>query len=117
MVYEATGRMCAVIFTKAFTNVIAWRHACDLIQIVDPSVLPALVRSLDRSHDVPARSSTERGARGGPNSDIDDYEAALSTLTYYKEGGTSINHPFIDAVRDTTKYIIIEKGKSSLRTM
>ena len=58
---EATSRMCGDIFTKAFTNDLAWRHACDLVQIVVPSVLPTLVRSLDLRHDVPERSSTERG--------------------------------------------------------
>ncbi len=65
MVYEATSRMCADIFTGAFTNALAWRHACDLIQIVDPSILPTLVRSPDFSHDVPARFSTERRWMGG----------------------------------------------------
>jgi len=61
MVYEETSRMCADIFTKAFTNAVAWRHACDLIQIVDPAVLVALVRSPDLAHQPPGRSSPERG--------------------------------------------------------
>ena len=72
MVYEATSRMCAYYLTKAFTNALAWRHACDLIQIVDSSVLSTLVRPLDLSHDVLARSSLERG-KGVPSSDVDDY--------------------------------------------
>ncbi|MFM7980368.1 MAG: hypothetical protein ACKPKO_13730, partial [Candidatus Fonsibacter sp.] len=42
LVYEATARMCADIFTKAFSNAVSWRHACDLIQIVDHSVVSKL---------------------------------------------------------------------------
>ena len=62
MVYEETSRMCADMFTKAFSNAAAWRHACDLIQIVDPVALVALVRSSDLAHQPPERSSPERGA-------------------------------------------------------
>ena len=61
MVYEATSRMCADIFTKASSNAVAWRHDCDLVQIVDLSALPTFVRSLDLSHDVLGRSSLARG--------------------------------------------------------
>ncbi|MFM7982558.1 MAG: hypothetical protein ACKPKO_24875, partial [Candidatus Fonsibacter sp.] len=53
LVYEATSRMCVDIFTKAFSNAVAWRRACDLIQIVDPSVLFTLVVSPDLALETP----------------------------------------------------------------
>ena len=63
MVYEEASRMCADIFTQAFSDAVAWRHACGLIQIVDPAALVTYVRSSDLAHQPPKRSSLER--RGG----------------------------------------------------
>ncbi|MFM7983306.1 MAG: hypothetical protein ACKPKO_28690, partial [Candidatus Fonsibacter sp.] len=37
--YEATSSAYADMFTKACSNAVAWRHACDLINIVDPFCL------------------------------------------------------------------------------
>ena len=65
MVYEETSRMFVDIFTQEFSNAVAWRHACDLIQVVDLVVLAALARSPDLAHQPPGRSSPERGGRGG----------------------------------------------------
>ncbi|MFM7982960.1 MAG: hypothetical protein ACKPKO_26910, partial [Candidatus Fonsibacter sp.] len=64
LVYEATARMCADIFTKAFSKVVAWRHACDLIQIIDSSVLSKLVISPDLAHEPPAPVPPDREGGG-----------------------------------------------------
>ena len=37
LVYEVSSKMCADIYTKAFTDASKWLAACDLINIVDPS--------------------------------------------------------------------------------
>ena len=39
LVYEVSSKMCADIYTKAFTDASKWIAACDLINIVDPSRL------------------------------------------------------------------------------
>ena len=64
LVYEATARMCVDIFKKAFSNAVAWRRACDLIQVVDPSVLSKLVISPDLAHEPPAPVPPDRGGGG-----------------------------------------------------
>ena len=58
LVYEETSRMCADIFTKAFTNTVSWKHACDLSQIVNPEKLELLSSSPDIKHQLPTPSST-----------------------------------------------------------
>ena len=37
LVYGVSSKMCADIYTKAFTDASKWMAACDLINIVDPS--------------------------------------------------------------------------------
>merc|ERR1712004_690391 len=39
LVYELTSRMCADIYTKAFTDASKWQDACWLINVVDPALL------------------------------------------------------------------------------
>jgi len=48
LAYEITTRMCADIYTKAFTDADKWRLACWLINICDPQELQKLAK---RSHD------------------------------------------------------------------
>ena len=36
LMYEVSSKMCADIFTKAFTEATKWQAVCDLINIVDP---------------------------------------------------------------------------------
>ena len=67
VVFEETSRMCADIFTKAFTSAVNWTHACDLIQIVNPDVLSILTCSSELKHQIPIRSSTESGGGGTQN--------------------------------------------------
>ena len=43
LMYEASSKMCADIYTKAFTEVTKWQAACDLINIVDPVRLKQLL--------------------------------------------------------------------------
>ena len=45
LVYETTDRMCADIYTKAFTDKAKWTAVCQLINVVDPSSFPHLVKS------------------------------------------------------------------------
>ena len=33
--------MCADIYTKAFTDLVRWLHACSLINVIDPAQLAA----------------------------------------------------------------------------
>ena len=57
--------VCALtFFTKAFSNAVAWRHACDLNQIVDPSALSTLVISPDLALEPPPPVLPERGGGG-----------------------------------------------------
>ena len=64
LVYEATARTCADIFTKAFSSAASWRHACDLIQIVVPKVVLELVKFPDIGPEPPLSVSPERGGGG-----------------------------------------------------
>ena len=41
--YELTSRMCADIYTKAFTDPAKWTAACELINIVNPQRLYSLL--------------------------------------------------------------------------
>ena len=66
LAYEETARMCADIFAKAFTTAVNWKHACDLVQIVNPAVLSRLIDSTDLRHDVPQSLSSESGGGGYP---------------------------------------------------
>ena len=59
MVYEETRRMCADIFSQKSSPILSWRHACDLIQIIDPKSILALMRSLDLQPGGSERSSLE----------------------------------------------------------
>ena len=43
LVYEVTTKMCADIYTKAFSDPNKWEAACWLISVVDPAVLSKLV--------------------------------------------------------------------------
>ena len=44
LVYEASPRMCADIYTKTFTDKDKWRHACWLIGLVDPKELSSMLK-------------------------------------------------------------------------
>ena len=39
LMYEVSSRMCADIYTKAFTDATKWQAVSDLIIVVDPKVL------------------------------------------------------------------------------
>ena len=39
LIYEQSSRMCADIYTETFTDTLKWRHACWLINVVDPVLL------------------------------------------------------------------------------
>ena len=39
LVYEATTRMCADIYTKGFTDPVKWEHAQWLVNVVNPALL------------------------------------------------------------------------------
>ena len=41
MFYEDSSKMCADIYTKAFTDLARWQHACSLINVIDPAQLAA----------------------------------------------------------------------------
>ena len=54
LAYEITSRMCADIYTKAFTDAEKWRLACWLINVCDPKELPELARrSMERDEPPP----------------------------------------------------------------
>ncbi len=42
--YELSARMCADIYTKAFTDATLWVQVCYLINVVDPNRLPGLMQ-------------------------------------------------------------------------
>ena len=41
MFYEESSKMCGDIYTKAFTDLARWLHACNLINVIDPAQLIA----------------------------------------------------------------------------
>ena len=47
LLYTTSGRMCADIYTKAFSDPEKWRHACDLINIFVRGRLHEVVASHD----------------------------------------------------------------------
>ena len=49
LMYEASSKMCADIYTKAFTEITKWQAACDLINIVDPVRLNQFMTEHSRS--------------------------------------------------------------------
>ena len=57
LVYELSAKMCADIYTKAFTDAIKWQAACDLINILDPARLDTLTRTSSEDVKSPAMSS------------------------------------------------------------
>ena len=61
LLYEKTDRMCAEIYTKAFTDTSKWDAACGLINIVDPKVLQCY---LQKRHET-LRSEKEESEAGG----------------------------------------------------
>ena len=38
---EESSKMCGDIYTKAFTDLARWLHACNLINVIDPAQLTA----------------------------------------------------------------------------
>ena len=46
--YETTDRMCADIYTKAFPDKAKWNSVCQLINVVEPSSFPHLVKSKEK---------------------------------------------------------------------
>ena len=60
LVYEVTSRMCADIYTKAFTDGAKWEAACWLINVVDPRRISGLIKVQDACHEPPPPS-------GGPS--------------------------------------------------
>eukprot|EP00974_Lingulodinium_polyedra_P005181 488290-Lingulodinium_polyedra.AAC.1 len=43
MKYEESEHMCADIYTKLFTDVDKWAHACELIGVFDPHKLGKII--------------------------------------------------------------------------
>ena len=58
--YEITTRMCADIYTKAFTDPAKWEHACDLINVFTPKRLHAVadVHAPPAAPSIPRRGVT-----------------------------------------------------------
>ena len=54
LVYEASQRMCADIYTKTFDNKDKWKHACWLIGLVDPKELQGLIKWMEELPETPA---------------------------------------------------------------
>ena len=55
LIYELTSRMCADIYTKAFSDSGKWEAACELINIVDPKWLDKVILQ---------RAAQEKGGYG-----------------------------------------------------
>ena len=62
--YELSARMCADIYTKAFTDPLKWKAACWLIGVVDPRELKDLVAL---GNDPPPQAEGSKG-----NKAVDD---------------------------------------------
>ena len=56
LAYELTSRMCADIYTKAFTDADKWRLACWLINICDPKELKELAKRSSERDEPPPQS-------------------------------------------------------------
>ena len=104
LAYEITTRMCADIYTKAFTDADKWRLACWLINICDPKELPELARrSIERDEPLPqSGGSTSSDTNpvtktGGPTktpaaaSSSGDLGRTRSPSPANKTGGTLTN--------------------------
>ena len=72
LMYEVSSRMCADIYTKAFTDATKWQAVCDLINIVDPKRLQQFVLdysseiSKDESVDCHAKAASMPSAMSSP---------------------------------------------------
>ena len=53
MVYELSAKMCADIFTKAFTDKVAWNSVCELINHIDADKLDSILRRITAEADQP----------------------------------------------------------------
>ena len=62
--YELSKRMCADIYTKAFTETGSWVHACELINIVDPKELTRVITEFTTAGETPASRPTTPDAPG-----------------------------------------------------
>ncbi len=94
--------VCALIcLLRRFSNAVAWRHACDLIQIVDPSTVSKLMSSADlapsesASADVRLNTAPVFPDRGGgvPN-DVIDRKSASSLDVYHIHDTIDTHYPF-----------------------
>ena len=63
LMYEVSAKMCADIYTKAFTEATKWQAVCDRINIVDPKRLRQFVTdfSTDDKHDGDVDCSVSAG--------------------------------------------------------
>ena len=64
LVYEESSRMCADIYTKAFTDVAKWQTACWLINIADPAEMKKRLRLEQDSKGAPP---PQQGGGSTPN--------------------------------------------------
>ena len=85
-------------FTKAFPNAVNSKHACVFfIQVVNPTALSALGRSLDLRREYLENSSPD--SRGVPTNDENDSDLALSTLHSYVHGNLDIAGHFVNSLK------------------
>ena len=97
LLYEKTDRMCADIYTKAFTDTSKWDAACGLINIVDPKVLQ---RYLQKRHETlrSEQNETEAGGQNGaglpsgkpPNPGV-GFRSGWGTTNLTGGGGTALD--------------------------
>ena len=52
IIYEVSAKMCADIYTKAFTDATKWSAACDLINIVDPKRISVFASTSSQEPDT-----------------------------------------------------------------